>query len=165
MRYESLRTNAEDTKAVMSVVNETMRDNQQAYPRFKIEDMAFVEVITLSSMKDVNSKRDYYVVLLSNEPKKVLTPNKELFVRFASAVRPDPDQMTEGQRIMTALILATGADSDNMMGGEKPTWTDEEGTLTIRYSKLVGNGMAMPSRVECTLTVGENQDYTIFESY
>jgi len=146
----------------MDVINETLRDNQQAYPRFKVEDMAFVEVITLSSMLDVNSKRNYYIVLLGDEPKIVLPPDKELFVRFASAIRHDPDQMTESQRIRTALILATGEESDNMMGDEfQPTWTDEDGVLAICYSKLVGNGMAMPSKYKCTLTVDENQEYTL----
>jgi len=166
MRYEGLGSYSEYTKTVMDVVGETLRDNQQAYPRFKVDNMAFVEIITPPppNFMDVNGTREYIVVLLDDEPKRVLVPNKELFVRFMSVVRPDPDVMTESQRTRAALILATGADPDNMMGEEQPTWTDEEGILTISYLKLVGNGMAMPSKYSCTLTVDENQDFTVEES-
>ena len=166
MQYEGLGSYSEDTKTVMDIVSETLHDNQQAYPRFKVGDMAFVEIITPPppNFMDVNGTREYVVVLLGDDPRIVLMPDKKLFVRFVSAVRPDPDVMTESQRTRAALILATGADPDNMMGEEQPTWTDEEGILTIRYLKLVGNGMAMPSKYSCTLTVDENQDFTVEES-
>ena len=163
MRYEGLGSYSEDTKTVMDIVGETLRDNQQAYPRFKVGDMAFVEIITPPppGFMDVNGTREYVVVLLDDDPRIVLMPDKKLFVRFADAVRPDPEIMTESKRIRAALILATGEDCNVLEGEYQPTWTDEEGVLTIRYHLRVGNGMAMPSIIEYTLTVDENQDYTI----
>ena len=165
MRYEGLGSYSEYTKTVMDVVGETLRDNQQAYPRFKVDNMAFVEIITPPppNFMDVNGTREYIVVLLDDEPKRVLVPNKELFVRFMSVVRPDPDVMTESQRTRAALILATGEDCNVLEGEYQPTWTDEEGVLTIRYHLRVGNGMAMPSIIEYTLTVDENQEFIVEE--
>ncbi|MCL2325427.1 MAG: hypothetical protein FWC40_02845 [Proteobacteria bacterium] len=62
--------------------------------------------------------------------------------------------------IKSALKLATG--SVNYELEPAPTWSDEEGTLVIRYNRYMSKkGMAQPSLHACTLTVDAEQEFTV----
>jgi len=169
MHYHNLSDRDNETKIAMSVVNEKLRSNQvahktqKAYPRFRIGNMAFVEIFTAlpEDVKDLDIPPEYVVVVLGDESRLVRLPNKELFAKFASAVRADPDLMKPRQRTMAALVLATGYENYIDRSGVEPSWEDEDGTLTIRYYKYVRKGMSRPRVELCTLTVAENQDYSI----
>jgi len=175
MRYYSLSDRDTEAKIAMAIVDEALRSSQKpfqtqtAYPRFRVGNMAFIAVHTAPTVevRDLSSTREYVVVVLSDEPHMVRTPNRELFARFASAVRADPDLMEPHQRIRTALILATGdADYISNNDGAEPTWTDEDGVLVISYYAYVSqmSSMVRPTVAACTLTVDENQNYT-FEKH
>ena len=140
------------------------------HPIFRIGNMAFfrIQPIPAIETKDLDMFPEFVVVVLGIEPRLVHMPSKELFAKFMNAVRADSGLMTPGQRLLAALILATGDDRymDSRIdeGGIDPTWTDEDGVLVIlfhRYARSV-NYRSARKRVACTLTVDENQNF-IFE--
>jgi len=166
-RYGFLLDKSEETKTAMSVVNKVLRPNQKAYARFAFDNMAFLEIFTSlpPDVKDMSIPSEYVVVTLDSEPRLIRLPNKELFVRFARAVRADPKLMSPSRRIETALILTTGSsDCIQSMGGDEfsPTWTDDGDVLVISYYKYVGQGgMARPRKARCALSVDANQDFVL----
>ena len=174
MRYYQLSDRDAETRAAMSVVNAALRADQRpyqtqtAYPRFRVGNMAFIQIRTTptAGVRDLGGSSRYVVVVLGAEPQRVGTPNAELFARFMSVVRADPDIMEQRHRIRTALILATGDDDYIGSDGALPTWTDEDGVLVISYYNYVRqmSDMVRPSVAASTLTVDENQNF-IIESY
>ena len=172
MRYYNMSDRDAETKNAMRIVNESLRANprpgwtQTAYPRFRVGVMAFIEVRTapMAGVRDLSGSSAYVVVLLEDELRLVNTPNSDLFARFAGAIRADPDLMTLSQRLRTALILATGSGSYiSDIDESEPTWTDEDGVLVIRYYRYVTqtSSMVRPTIAACTITVDENQTFTI----
>jgi len=153
-----------DRQMVMSIVDPTLNANQKAYPRYKVGNLAFVEVITMPDprIRDVDATRQNVAIILGENPHLVALPDKALFAHFAKNIRPNPDMLEVGDRIRTALLLAT--DSDSCEDEPTPTWTDAEGTLTIHYHRKVSSsriGRAYPILQACTLTVDANQDFTL----
>ncbi|MCL2815104.1 MAG: hypothetical protein FWD23_10940 [Oscillospiraceae bacterium] len=158
MRYNFLEN--EDKKTVMSTVEKTLLPNQRAYPRFRVGNIAFVEISTSApQLTDSSGSRKYAGVILGDEPRLVSMPNKELFTHFAKIVRADPGIMEPSRRIRAALILATGDESRGRDKDAEPTWTDENGVLIIKYRVLRG-GMLLWTEARM-LIVDENQDFTI----
>jgi len=164
MSYGFLLDREPDTKAALAIVESVLRTRQKAYPRFRIGNLAFVEIITAPppGLTDVTGTTEYVGVILGAKPRLVPMPNKALFAHFAKNVRPDPEKLRFDRRIRAALILATG--SDHYLSGDDvpgPTWTDENGTLVIRYQKFVGQGMMRPKKVDCTLTTDDQQAFIL----
>ena len=170
MRYAYLSDNDEETKLAVKVVKKALvpksKWTYEAYPRFKIGNMAFIEIHDIPTVfiTDLNKQPYFVVVVLGVDPHMVRTPDKELFVKFMNAVRADPDLMTPPRRLRAAMILATGGVGEYIdEDGFEPSWTDEDGVLVIQYHTYIrrDNGMIPPIRVACTLTVDENQDFIL----
>ena len=169
MSYSTLGEKDKDTKTAMSVVNGFLNANRKAhqtqtgYPRFRVGNMAFVEIRTVPNVdvRDLDIPSEYVVVVLGDNPQLSRTPNRELFANFMKVIRADPDIMTLNQRVRTALVLATGDDSYIGAEGYEPTWTDEDGILVISYYRYTGSRMMVQEKTAFTLTVDENQDYVI----
>ena len=171
MRYYSLSDGDPETRVAMAVVNEALRADpkpgwtQNAYPRFRVGSMAFVEVRStpIAGVRDLSGSSEYVVVVLDDEPQLHRTPNAALFARFATVVRADPDLLELRHRIRTALTLTTGSGDYISDDWAQPTWTDEDGILTIRYYRYNRgmSDMVRPTILACEITVDENQSYTI----
>jgi len=137
--------------------------NQVATIRDKIGNLVFVEVATIPDQDLIsihNARYEYVAVILGDNPRLVELPDKALFVHFAKNIRSDPDKLEAWDRIKTALLLATG--SNRYESDPYPTWTDEGGTLVIRYHTHYPDGAERrDSRLyECILNVDANQDFT-----
>ena len=169
IRYYYLIGDSAERKLAKKVAEKMLvSDSHMTYdlnPRFRIGNMAFVEVTEIPTVfvHDRNNERYFVVVILDIEPRMVHTPDKELFAKFMNAVRVDPDLMTLTQRLEATLILATGGIGEVIIeDGIEPSWTDEDGILIISCHTYIRstNGRALPKRVVCTLTVDKNQDFT-----
>ncbi|MCL2326086.1 MAG: hypothetical protein FWC40_06290, partial [Proteobacteria bacterium] len=188
MTYASLYNDDASTEAVMAVVeayfdaNRRARErewqefvgrfpeaanltpvtvNQSARIRDKIGNLVFVEVSTVvPDLAHSDGPNRYVGVILGDHPRLVNLPDKALFVHFAKNIRLAPDKLKAWERIKTALLLATG--SNRYESDPYPTWTDEGGTLVIRYHTHYPDGAERrDSRLyECVLTVDANQDFT-----
>jgi len=164
MTRASLLRDSADTKVTMAVVEASLSAGQEAYARYRIGNLAFVEIMTLPhpEEKDVNATHQYVAVILGDKPRLVSLPDKVLFAHFAKNIRPNPDKIDSRNRIRTALLLAT--DSGSYEDEPTPTWTDEGGTLIIHYRRYVNSsntGKSYPILQECTLIVDVNQDFTL----
>ena len=168
MRHSYLSEKDADTKMAMSVVNKHLRANkkewqtQTAYPRFRVGNMAFIEIraVPTVDVRDIDIPNEYVVVVLGDDPQLFNTPSKDLFAQYAGSVRADPDIMTLNQRIRTALILATGDGSYIDDEGYEPSWTDKDGVLEINYYRHIGSRMMIQQKAEFSLIVDEKQNYT-----
>ena len=169
MRYYYLLDSDAETKLAMAAIKKVLVSNEKwtynAYPRVRIGNMAFIEIqsIPTTDTLDLNMQPEHIVVVLGKEPQLVHMPDKELFAKFMNAVRADSNLMKPNQRLMAALILATGDCSYIREGGIEPTWTDEGGVLVISFHRYFRSnyGRVPPKRVVRTLTVDENQDFII----
>ena len=170
MRYYHLSDNNPETKIALAVVKNKLVPNSgwthKLYPRFRIGNMAFIEVYNSPNVfiTDLNIQPYYVVVVLDNEPQLVRTPDKELFTKFMNAVRTNPDLMKPSQRLRAALILSIGGVGEYIdKDGIKPSWVDEDGILTIKFQTYIrsNNGMVPPKKVARTLTVNESQDFIL----
>jgi len=159
MRYAYLSVGNKDTRTAISIVNSTLSPDQKAHPRFRVGNIAFIEIITSTpNLTDSFSSSKYVGVILGDEPRLVPMPSKELFTHYAKIVRANPGIMEPNQRIRAALILATGNESYKV---DESTWTDEDGSLIIKYNALVRLNMAKSITTSNTLTVDANQNFTI----
>ena len=172
MRYFNLSALDAETKAAVAVVDEVLRDNtlphytRKIIPWFRIDNLAFLEVMTTPppELKDAGGSSAYVAVILGDEPRLFHMPNEDLFAQFASAIRAEPGQMELRERLLPALILATGNGSYiHTDDRDEPTWTDEDGVLVIRIYRYArqGSPMMRPRIESCTITVDESQRYTI----
>ena len=170
MRYYHLSDNNPETKIALAVVKNKLVPNSgwthKLYPRFRIGNMAFIEVYNSPKVfiSDLNIQSYYVVVVLDDEPQLVRTPDKELFTKFMNAVRTNPDLMKPSQRLRAALILSIGGVGEYIdKDGIKPSWVDEDGILTIKFQTYIrsNNGMVPPKKVARTLTVNESQDFIL----
>jgi len=164
MTYGFLLEKEADTKAAMAAVSATLRSGQQAYARYKIGNLGFIDVHTSApaGVRDANGTSQYVAVILGTKPRVVNLPDKALFTHFAKNIRPNPDKIKLTRRVETALLLATGSGSFiDEPEALAPTWTDENGTLVIRYHKYIGGGMTRPQQAACTLTVDAEQAFTL----
>ena len=170
MHYYYLSDSDAEAKRAIAVAKKTLVPKSnwtyKLYPRFRIGNMAFIEIHEIPTIfiHDLNKQPYYVVVLLGVEPQLIRTPDKELFTKFMNAVRSDSDLMTPTQRLRTALILAIGGSGENIEKDEiEPSWTDENGVLIISYRTYIrsDNGMLPPRKVARTITVDENQDFMI----
>ena len=137
--------------------------NHKASSRYRLGNLALFYVVKLPppDAMDANSSSQYVGVILGTKFRFIRLPNRELFAQFARNIRANPEQYELNDRIGITLMLATGSDVFTIPeNGQKPTWTDEDGTLTIRYHKDMPRGMMKPITVACTLTVDANQAYT-----
>ena len=190
MTYGRLRSDDTSTEAVMAVVgayfdaNRRVHErewqefmsrfpestdytplplNQTARIRDKIGNLVFVEIATIPDQDLIsihNARYEYVAVILGDNPRLVNLPDKALFVHFAKNIRSDPDKLEAWDRIKTALLLATG--SNRYERDPYPTWTDEGGTLVIRYHTHYPDGASRRESdlFECILTVDAEQDFT-----
>ena len=170
MRYYYLSDNDAETKLAISVVKNTLKPKvnwtYKLYPRFRIGNMAFIEVYESPTIfiSDLNKQPYFVVVVLDTKPQMFHMPDKELFAKFMSAVRANPDLMTPHRRLSASLILAIGGVGEYVdEDGCKPSWTDEDGVLVIScHSKIRSdNGMVPPKSVVYTITVDENQNFIL----
>lgn len=164
MTYGYMPEKDASTKAAMAAVSATLRPGQKAYARYKISNLGFIEVRTPAptDITDVDGSSQYVAVLLSPKPRLVKLPDETLFAHFVKNIRPNPDKIKLTRRVRTALLLATGSgDFIDEPEALAPTWTDENGTLVIRYHKYVGGGMVRPQQAKCTLTVDAGQAFTL----
>ena len=170
MGYYYLSDNDAETKLAISVVKNTLKPKvnwtYKLYPRFRIGNMAFIEVYESPKIfiSDLNKQPYFVVVVLGTNPQMFHMPDKELFAKFMIALRANPDLMTPRQRLSASLILAIGGVGEYIdEDGRKPSWTDEDGVLVIScHSKIRSdNGMVPPKNVLYTITVDENQNFIL----
>jgi hypothetical protein len=167
MRYGNFPERDKETKDAMAIVNKTLRARQKAYPRFKVGNVGFIDIITSPhpQVMDANSSTHTVAVILGEKPQMVAIANKELFALFAKNIRRNPEQIELSRRIGVAVLLATGSrhtlDNDKSENNTLPPWSDDGSTLVIRFKRLSGGGMMRPRCEACTLTVDENQHFTL----
>ena len=172
MQYSLLSKDKKEAKKPLSIVNKALRSDkkpfqtQTAYPRFRVDNMVFIEVHTAptAEVRDLNGSSSYVVVVLDEGMRLVRLPNKELFARFASLIRAAPDLMAPHHKLRTALTLATGnGDYTSSTDKSEPSWVDEDGILVIKYYAYIRqmSSMVRPRIALRTLTVDENQNYSI----
>jgi len=186
MTYNPFRRDDADTKAAMAVIEAYLDANrrahehrwqelisripeaaevqanleQRAYVHYGIGNLAFVDVITSPhpGLSGVDATSHYVAVILGDKPRLVELPDKALFVHFAENIRQNPEKLKLENRIRTAQILAIGSSSYEKK--PPPTWTDEDGTLVIRYSTHFAEGRRWRDLYECILTVNAEQEFT-----
>jgi len=164
MTYGYLFEREADTKAAMAVVKATLGSRQKAHIRDMIGNLAFVEIITLpdpDTRGGIDAPSQHVAVILGEKPRLLNLPDKALFAHFAKNIRLNPDLIDSGNRIWTALVLATGM-SGLVHKPEPATWTDKNGTLVIHCFRHIPDPDIDDLMLqECTLTVDVNQDYTL----
>jgi hypothetical protein len=167
MLYGNFPEREKETKDAMAVVNKTLRARQKAYPRFKVGNVGFIDVITTPypQVMDANGSTHTVAVVLGAHPRIIAMPNKELFALYASNIRQNPEQIELSRRIALAVLLATGSrntiERKNDDDVSLSQWDDDGNTLVVRFDRLKGGGMMRPRREACTLTVDENQHFTL----
>jgi len=158
-----LRKDGEEYNTAKAMVEATLGQNRSCHVRYALGNVALVEVIKAPwpTVSDSEGARWYVAVILGDTPRLVQLPDKSLFAHFAGVIRANPDILEPDLRLGTALRLATG--DGNREDEPAPTWTDENGILTIRYHKNIDTGSWIePSRLhDCTITVDARQDYTV----
>lgn len=158
-----------EAKLAMAAVEKVLCPDRawtyEAYPRFRVEGVVFVEIyfIPTGDVRDLNVQPEYAAVIPGTNPQLVHMPNKELFAQFMKAVRANPNLMTPAQRLKTALVLAIGDGECIKEDGCEPAWTEKDGTLVISCHRYIRSnyGKVRPKRVVCTLTVDKNQDFVL----
>ena len=138
------------------------------------------------NVMDANGKHGIVGVILGDEPRYVTFPNQELLSHFMKRTRHNPGiiKLEDGDsnnqedfalrtRMSMTLLLATG--NNNFLRNNdfqsstllntfqryninphEPSWTDEDGTLTIIFYRMRGNGMMAPVPTQCTVLIDKD---------
>ncbi|MCL2324922.1 MAG: hypothetical protein FWC40_00240 [Proteobacteria bacterium] len=163
---------------VESIVNPTLKNEQELRIGSRIDNLVFVEIFTPCPPHPLFGDCDMHhyaraAVILGKNPRIVELPNEELFVHFMKNIRKTPHVLELETIIRTTLILLTGnrdfvvsfidtpdqmpcSDELILIRGcrddlilKNTTWMDKDGVLVIHYM--------MSIRYECRLRVEADQ--------
>ncbi len=183
MTYTFLDEDNKDGKRALKIAKK-YGDYKNYYPRYRIGNLAILDASTPppKNVMDANSKTGTVGVIFGDEPRYVTFPNQELLSHFMKRTRYTPniiqkidsnpqkqEEFSLRTRINITLLLATG-NSNYIQSYDlkssvlkhyniephEPSWSDENGTLTIIYFRMRGNGMMAPIPTQCTITIDEN---------
>ena len=145
------------------------------FSRFNLGNLYIVEGSTPSKeVLDSNGSGGYIGIIMSQNPRVVTLPDKELFAQFMAALRPDPNKLSAERRHRAIRVLAgtgeilTKRDMENneliqrlKIEPQDPSWTEKDGSLVFHYYSYRSEGYAAPYLVECQLHVDRSQQYTL----